>query len=215
MTIFAKEGHDNMENSKMIAKAALEMLEKMEIVSVGIDGLGGAGKSTIAEEVRTELEAAGVQVVLLHIDDLITPRAVRYNKNFPEWECYYVLQWRYDYFTEKLEILKKGGKTEIELYDKDNDSYITEKFSTAGRTVILTEGIFLQRKELDGSFDLTVYIDLPENIRFERVLCRDRYIGNDEEIRAKYEGRYFPAERRYVEEYSPSLRADITVSLNS
>ena len=95
-----------MINTDRLTEAALEMLKSTQIISVGIDGLGGAGKSTISEEVRDALEKTGVQVILLHIDDFITPRAVRYDDKRPAWECYYVLQWRYDYFREKLEILK-------------------------------------------------------------------------------------------------------------
>ena len=198
-----------MINTDRLTEAALEMLKSTQIISVGIDGLGGAGKSTISEEVRDALEKAGVQVILLHIDDFITPRAVRYDDKRPAWECYYVLQWRYDYFREKLEILKNGGETETELYDKDNDSYYTKRCCASGRTVILTEGIFLQRRELSGLFDLTAYIDLPEQERLARVLKRDTYIGGEGEIRAKYENRYFPAERRYTDEYAPACRADI------
>lgn len=39
--------------------------------------------------------------------------------------------------------------------------------------------------------------------RLKRVLLRDKYIGELEDIRCKYERRYFPAEEKYILEYSP------------
>lgn len=197
-------------DTNKITERILELANSKAVVTVGIDGLGGAGKSTVSEDIVSELEKAGVHTVLLHIDDFITNRAFRYNNNYSPWKCYYYLQWRYDYLRKVTDKLKVTGKAvEVELYDKDNDSYITVEYCTKERTVILIEGIFLQRKELDGVFDLMAYIDVPEDERLERVLKRDTYIGDDAEIRAKYETRYFPAERRYVSEYSPAGKADL------
>ncbi len=181
------------------------------IAMAGIDGLGGAGKSTVSESICAGLEKAGVHTVLLHIDDFIHTRAIRYDSSRPDWECYYDLQWRYDYFRECVAKLRKGGETEIELYDKDNDTYYTQKYTTDSRTAVIVEGIFLQRNELEGIFDYMIYIDIPEDVRLQRVLMRDTYIGNENEIRAKYENRYFPAERRYFSRYRPDMSADICI----
>jgi uridine kinase len=57
-------------------------------------------------------------------------------------------------------------------------------------------------------FDYTIYIDIPEEIRLQRVLERDGYIGDKDQIKAKYDNRYFPAERHYIKTYSPSTKAD-------
>lgn len=73
------------------------------------------------------------------------------------------------------------------------------------------EGIFLQRKELEGIFDYMIYMDIPEDVRLQRVLLRDTYIGSENDIRAKYENRYFPAERRYFSRYRPDMNADICI----
>ena len=88
---------------------------------IGIDGLGGAGKSTISEKLCKHLKDEKYSVTLLHIDDFIHPRAVRYNDNYAEWECYYNLQWRYDYLLNKVIAPLKSNSdfiTEIEFYDK-------------------------------------------------------------------------------------------------
>ncbi len=181
-----------------------------ETLIVGIDGLGGAGKSTVSEALRKMFREEDIFVTVLHIDDFIHPKTVRYNDKYAEWECYYNLQWRYDYLLKDVaEPIRRGSLSgKIELYDKDNDTYFLSETNIPVGSVVIIEGIFLQREELRGVFDYVVYIDIPEEIRLERVLKRDGYIGNKEQIKAKYENRYFPAERYYVKNCSPCDNAN-------
>ncbi|MDE6626767.1 MAG: uridine kinase [Lachnospiraceae bacterium] len=201
-----------MLDEKKICNSILKNLDK-NITVIGIDGLGGAGKSTISEKICAELEDSDVHIILLHIDDFIHVREVRYNLAYPDWQCYYDLQWRYDYFIEIINKIKSGTDNHIrvELYDKDNDCYAVQCYDVIEKTVVIVEGIFLQRKELQGIFDYMVYIDIPEEIRMKRVLKRDTYIGNEQQIIDKYENRYFPAERKYVNEYRPNESADYVI----
>ncbi len=201
-----------MNCTDIIREKAAALLREQDTAVIGIDGLGGAGKSTVSEQVCAALEADGIHTLLLHIDDFIHPRAVRYNDNYPEWQCYYDLQWRYDHFADVLRAVKAGADAvEAELYDKENDSYFTRRYTLHERTAVIVEGIFLQRGELRGLFDCMVYIDVPEDERLGRVLRRDTYIGNERQIAEKYEKRYFPAERRYFEACRPERSADIVV----
>ena len=191
-----------------------EKLTDGKTVIVGIDGLGGAGKSSISEEIYEKLSGENIPIEVLHIDDFIHPKKVRYNDNFPEWECYYNLQWRYDYLLERvINPIKKNGTLAglIELYDKDQDRYEKKPIEIKEGSVVLIEGIFLQREELSQVFDYMVYIDVPEAERLKRVLKRDGYIGTTDDIKEKYENRYFPAERFYVNKYSPSELADYVI----
>ncbi len=191
-----------------------EKLTDGKTVIVGIDGLGGAGKSSISEEIYEQLSNDNIHIEVLHIDDFIHPKNIRYNDNYAEWECYYNLQWRYDYLLENvINPIKKNGKFTglIELYDKDEDRYEKKSVDIKEGSVVLIEGIFLQREELSQIFDYMIYIDVPESERLKRVLKRDGYIGTVDDIKEKYENRYFPAERHYVNMYSPSKLADYVV----
>lgn len=197
-----------------IRKTILQMQKQKEILVVGIDGLGGAGKSTVSEQICGELAADGIHTILLHMDDFIHPREVRYNSAYPAWQCYYELQWRLDYVVDVIRRLKETGAQRIalELYDKEHDQYTTEQYDITQNTVVLLEGVFLQRKELQGLFDYRIYVDVPESIRLQRVLKRDTYIGNEQQIIDKYKTRYFPAERHYFNTYRPDLAADAIIS---
>lgn len=181
---------------------------------IGIDGLGGAGKSTISEKICQKLEENNYHTILLHIDDFIHVRKVRYNAEYPEWQCYYDLQWRFDYFSNVINEIRNNSDDciSVELYDKDHDIYFTQSFPIHDNTIVIVEGIFLQRKEYSNLFDYMIYIDIPEEDRLHRVLKRDTYIGNKQQIIDKYKNRYFPAEHRYIEEYRPGENADFVLN---
>lgn len=180
---------------------------------IGIDGPGGAGKSTISEKICQKLEDNNYHPILLHIDDFIHVREVRYNSAYPDWQCYYDLQWRFDYFLNVIKEIKSGKKDyiDIALYDKDKDTYIDQCFGINENSIVIVEGVFLQRKEFKHIFDYMVYMDIPEKVRLDRVLKRDTYIGDEKQIVDKYKNRYFPAEHKYVEEYQPQNNADFVI----
>lgn len=206
----------NIVNIENLSDIIANRTDSSSVLLVGMDGLGGAGKSTAAEKLKCRLNERDIGVGILHIDDFINPRAVRYNDAYPQWECYYNLQWRYDYLIDEIlaPIKTEGSFSKmIELYDKENDSYLKEAFCTSNGGIVIVEGIFLQRKELSGIFECMVYIDVPEKTRLERVLKRDVYIGSAEDIADKYEKRYFPAERKYLSECDPIGSADYILSI--
>ena len=199
--------------SKKITDLIISRYNRERTLIVGIDGAGGAGKSTISDTLEKELRSEGYNAAVFHIDDMIHPRAVRYNDDYPQWEQYYYLQWRYDYFMrEVISPIREGRSLEpIELYDKENDSYKTVLSDIPAGSIVIVEGVFLLRSELEGAFDVTVYIDVSKEERLERVLKRHGYIGDSEAILKKYNERYFPAEDHYFEECSPKEKADIII----
>ncbi|MGN0638360.1 MAG: AAA family ATPase [Huintestinicola sp.] len=197
---------------RAVSEEIRKLYDPCRTVIIGIDGLGGAGKSTVSECIKKTFAKTDIQITILHIDDFIQPRAVRYSDKAEEWECYYNLQWRYDYLIDEIIKPIRSGEPfhkKIELYDKDNDCYILSDTDIPVGSVVIIEGIFLQREELRDLFDFMIYIDVPEETRLKRVLERDGYIGDKEQIAAKYNSRYFPAERYYCEHCSPAENAQL------
>ncbi|MCI7767903.1 MAG: uridine kinase [Oscillospiraceae bacterium] len=198
----------------IILDEIMKIFDPNRTAIIGIDGLGGAGKSTVSEKIRLALSDNGIHCTILHIDDFIHPRAVRYSDKTADWECYYYLQWRYDYLIGEIIMpLRNDGHfhKEIEIYDKDMDSYFLSDTEIPAGSVVIIEGIFLQRDELRDLFDFMIFIDIPEDVRLKRVLERDGYIGSKEQIAAKYNSRYFPAERFYCGKCSPALTAQLVI----
>jgi uridine kinase len=198
----------------LLSKLKNEDISK-KIYIVGIDGLGGSGKSTIVDSLKLQLQNENYHPYILHVDDFIHPKHIRYDKSKEQWYCYYNTQWRYDYLVDEiLSPIKRGDKIDklIELYDKENDRYVIEQIYIPHGSVLILEGIFLQRKEIKNYLDFTIYLDVPQGVRLNRVLTRDEYIGGLDEIKCKYERRYFPAEEKYILEYSPIENADFILN---
>ena len=175
---------------------------------IGIDGLGGSGKSMYAYKLQRQLEGS----VILHLDDFVHKKKVRYNKNYEEWYCYYHLQWRYDYLIQKLLLPLKSGldvNETIEVYNRETDSYTLRKIEIPVGTTVIIEGVFLQRPELRPYFESVIYLELDKETRLKRISDRDIYMGDKKEIALKYEQRYFPAEEKYIEQCNPLALADI------
>lgn len=157
------------------------------------------------------LQTQLANAVVIHLDDFIHPRKIRYDDSVTEWEAFYYKQWRFDYLRKSiLQPLASGlpVNATIELYHKETDQYVRTPITIPIGTQVILEGVFLQRKEFRDFFDYVIYLDIDKNTRLNRVLERDTYIGTKEEIRAKYERRYFPAEAMYVKEYDPVRLAD-------
>lgn len=109
---------------------------------------------------------------------------------------YYTLQWDVQHIKENLlqAVHDKQGHIHLNFYESDKDQCYSKKVDLAQSTLILIEGIFLQRKEWKSYFDYMIYLDCPKNIRHERAIQRDAYIGNMNERLEKYELRYWIAE---------------------
>ncbi len=198
----------------LILKEIIEYIERNNTnkrsLIIGIDGSTGAGKSTFVENINKNLIAMNFKVQVLHIDDFIHKRNIRYDDLKEQWYCFYYLQWRYDYLRNQvLEPIKNGQEINklIEIYDKERDEYNLEELIVNKGTVVLLEGVFLQKKEIASFLDYIIFLDVPREERLKRVVGRDTYIGAKEEIENKYRTRYFPAEDKYLREYNPKDRA--------
>lgn len=180
---------------------------------VAIDGLSGAGKTTFVKKLDHELKNQKYQTFIFHTDNHIVEKNSRYLTGNEEWYEYYYLQWDVNLLTSILfERLHQNCRMlNLPFYDKENDDHSIKPVMIEPESVVLIEGIFLQRKEWRNFFDFTIFIDCPRNVRFERVLKRDQYIGDYEAIQSKYKRRYWPGEDYYVSTVSPKERANIVI----
>lgn len=174
---------------------------------VGIDGLSGAGKTTLVNQLKFEKE---YDITIIHIDNHIVEKDKRYNTGVEEWYEYYYLQWDIEMLTENLFKQIHDGNLELILpfYDGITDTINNRVLSITKNSIVLIEGIFLLRKEWEKFYDYTVFVDCPEKIRYSRALNRDSYIGDWQVRLEKYERRYWIAEKYYLELENPIEKVD-------
>ena len=143
--------------------------------------------------------------MIIHIDDHIVERSKRYDTGQEQWFEYYQLQWDIKYLKEHLyqKIQQNVSFLKLPFYHKEEDIHINKTINLSTNSIVIIEGIFLLRDEWKSFYDYIVFLDCPKEIRYERVLQRDTYIGDLEERLKKYNKRYWVAEEYYLKKQNP------------
>jgi uridine kinase len=102
---------------------------------------------------------------------------------------------------------------EFEAEGYYRDSFDNDAFRAAvldAEEPLVADGVFLQRPELDDLWNLRIWVDVSFEDALERAVVRDAHLFDD--VRERYERRYFPGQRLYLDEVDPRSRADIVVA---
>jgi uridine kinase len=192
--------------------AAIVAVQLHHPTRVAIDGVDGSGKTTLADELVAPLERARREVIRASIDGFHNPRAIRYARGSDSPEGYFLDS--FDYPALRRELLEPMGpkgnhKFRTAVFDHRADRAVKTPLGVAAAdTVLLFDGVFLQRPELEGLWDITVWVEAPFEITVERAVTRDTRNGGDAEVtRGKYERRYVPGQRLYMTQCQPKERA--------
>lgn len=183
-----------------------------DCVRVAVDGVDGAGKTVFAGELAAVLRDHGRSVVQVSADDWHQVRALRHarGRQSPQgfWED------SYDYPRLRAEVLEPLGPGGSRLFrrrghDLHSDEVLRGQQEQApARSVLLVDGLFLQRAELDGCFELTVWLHAPFAETARRMAARDGSPADPEHPDLR---RYVEGQRTYFRLRSPWSRADLVV----
>ena len=177
---------------------------------LGIDGLSRSGKTTFTKTIQLRLEEKRIPTTIFHIDDFIVDREKRYNTGHDEWTEYYDLQWDVEWLKNHFFIkLKKSHELNLPIYDPITDKQKWKRISLLPTSLIIIEGIFLQRKEWRESFDYMIYLDSSRETRFERENKATQQKIN------KFKNRYWKAEEYYLKTVNPLAQADLVIKNES
>ncbi len=139
---------------------------------VGIGGGTASGKSYLCRTVQSFLPHDDVSVFPVdyyYFDRSNLPINERAATNFDHPDALEI-----DLCTKHLRKLKHGTTTEIPVYDFTTHSRRNETLRVVPKRFILVEGILvLHFEELRRLFDLSVFVEAPPDLRFERRLRRD------------------------------------------
>ena len=176
-----------------------------------VDGFGCSGKSTLSAHLNQLFQGYGLRTQELHIDDFIHQKAVRADPKYTQAHNYYNRQFRYEYLKDTvLTPMWQGqkGSVEVQIYDHPTDGYTLQKVFLQPDIVIL-EGVFVQRRELNGYKDLAVYLTIERDEQLRRALSRGNNGADAGEILHKYQTKYNPGEDMYLSLCAPDAAADI------
>lgn len=184
---------------------------------VGINGMAGSGKTTLAGALAAVLERKGIESCRVSVDDFHNPRRQRYRRGESSPEGYYHDSIDYRAFAESalrpvFEAERFPVRCQTRLLDLEKDERDLRFAELPARGMLLAEGVFLFRPELLRYLHLRLYLQAKVEVILERVRRRDlATLGSAEAVERRYREKYLPGERLYLAEVAPESLADVLV----
>lgn len=169
-------------------------------IVLGVCGGSGSGKTTFCHQFVRLLGAD--RVAHLRQDDYYrdlkhVPLAEREKVNFDHPESV-----EFDLLLEHLDSLTAGHEIAVPRYDFSTHTRIHVEQIVSPKPIVLVEGILLFAEEsLANRIDVKVFIDTPEEVRFDRRLRRDvRERGRTREsVHSQFRETVQPMHQTFVE----------------
>jgi uridine kinase len=185
-------------------------------VIVAVDGIDGAGKTVFADGLAEAFAEEGVAVFRAGIDDFHRPRAERHARGRTSPDGFY--EDSYDYATFRrvlIDPFRDGSRTsgatgfQLAAFDLDRDTAVESQWVTGPRdAVLIVDGIFLNRPELRGIWNWSLWLEVPFDVAYARMALRD---GCDPDPLAPSNRRYYEGQQRYLREARPIAAASAIV----
>ena len=156
-----------------------------ERLVVGLVGAPGSGKSTIAEQLKTDLKAAGVFAGLVAMDGFHLSNAVldelgrRNRKGAPD-------TFDVEGYLATLDRVRADGAPQVfaPAYRRDLHESVAAGSIVSGTGVVVTEGNYLALETRGWGaarerIDLLIHIDVPEEVLVLRLITRHEEFGKN------------------------------------
>ncbi|CAG0911235.1 unnamed protein product [Cyprideis torosa] len=170
------------------------------MLTLGIAGGTGSGKSTVVEQILNELPAGEVSILsqdsyYKQNDHLTYDQRCDINFDHPSAIDFELLK-------EHLTELKKGKSIEQPVYSFETHNRLTDTLITHPKKVVIIEGILIfTEKSLRDLFDIKVYVHADSDERLIRRLKRDmKERGRDlNEVLDRYQNTLKPMHEEFIE----------------
>lgn len=177
-------------------------------VVLGIAGASGSGKTTLAAELARELGGVNFPLDNYYRDLAHLPPGERAQQNFDDPALI-----ESPLLAAHVAALARGEAIERPLYDFSTFIRIPDRTETVrAGAFLLVEGLFaLHYAELLPLYQLRVYVDMPDDVCFDRRLRRDMNERGRtaESVQRQYQATVRPASFKYVR--PSAAHADLTL----
>lgn len=178
---------------------------------VAIDGVDGSGKTRFSTTLASHI-AEHRPAVLVHMDDFLNPRALRYARGRASALGFWLDSYDYGAFTESvlrpLDTTGDGWYRSMSHDEKSDSRVNPQPLQAPDNAVILVEGLFLHRDELVGSWDVSVFLDVSFAVTAARMAARN---GSQPDPEHPSMQRYVEGQRLYFDATRPWAQATYVV----
>lgn len=144
---------------------------------IAVDGVDGAGRTRFADDLAARLGRGSHPVFRASIDGFHRPRGDRYLRGKDSPLGYYEDSYDYDLFRRVLvEPFRLGGSAGFvtAAYDVRRDAQVGMDFKTGPQdATLIVDGVFLNRPELRGLWNWSVWLDVLAEVADGRLKARD------------------------------------------
>jgi uridine kinase len=186
---------------------------------VGIDGYSAAGKTSLGDALAEALAPSGRELLCARLDDFKRPWSERHRYERESGEGYYRNAYDYPLIrSHLLEPLGPHGDRHYRLgsiHPATGVPFSSEKATAADSAILIADGVFLFRPELDALWDLRIFLTIDAETSLRRGAARDLpWTGALSEAERLYRTRYIPSEQLYTAEVDPLRRAEIVIDMS-
>lgn len=193
----------------------LRLPDNKQILRVAIDGVDGAGKTIFAEELASILTPFGRPIVRASLDGFHNPQEIRYARGRDSPQGFYLDS--YDYVALRRRLLEPLGPGGTRIYStaifdcEINSPLISTECVAEDHSILIFDGIFLQRPELRPYWDLCVFLSVPFEVSIPRGASRGPGYGSSDPADPSNR-RYIEGQQLYFANDKPYERADIVIN---
>jgi len=188
--------------------AEIDAVDPGRSARVAIDGVDGAGKTVLADELAERVTRPAVRAT---VDAFLNPAAVRHARGRGSPEGFYRdsvdLVALHDLLLDPL-APHGSGRHRTRAFDHVADAPVDalEEQAPPGAVLIL-DGIFTHRPELAPLWDWSLFLRVPFAVSVPRGAVRGEGWGGDPDPLAPANRRYVEGQRLYLAEADPESRA--------
>ena len=173
-----------------------------KVLTIGISGGSGSGKTTIVKKIRQSFSEDDVCV--LSLDDYYVPRDEQLSdgngiKNFDLPRSI-----NEEELLRDIKLLIAGNEVKREEYTFNNETQTPKQLTFIPAPIIIVEGIFIYHYSgVRDVLDIKVFIEAEHDIKLNRRIQRDSVERNypESDVRYRFKHHVTPSYEKYVAPY--------------
>ena len=190
-------------------------LQSNEVILVAIDGVDGAGKTYLADELAASLMMSDRPIIRSSVDGFHNPREIRYRLGKTSPLGFFQDSYNYNELIENLlRPLSPDGNKKYRkaIFDHRTNLQVEVSEETAvPGSILIFDGIFLHRPELRDYWDFSIFLEVDFTISIPRGAQRGE---GSPDLHAATNKRYIEGQKLYLSQCHPQKFASVIVNNN-